>query len=168
MRRAAAGAGRLLLEQAERQLEVELRVLVRLVEGQRASELSRREEQEAQSLPGVVRRGEREAEDPQQVGSLRAPRLVLPLTDVRRERDGRLAPDLVDVRVLPLVRTRLREVEVPERLPVEEVVLDSEEPLRDVERDELVRLPEVGARGLEAVAHVVPRECRVPAPDVDC
>jgi hypothetical protein len=104
--RAAAGARRLLLEEAERELQVELGVLVRLVERERAAELARGEEQEAQALSRIVGRGQRQPEDAEEVRRLRAARLALPLADVRGEGDGRLAADSVDVRVLPLVRAR--------------------------------------------------------------
>src|SRR4051795_9456550 len=167
MRCAAARARGLLLQQAERKLEVELRVLVRLVERQRAAELPRREQEEAQPLTRIVRRGEREPEDAQQIRRLRPTSLARPLADVLRERDRRLAPDRIDVRVQVLVRGRLREVEVTQRLPVEEVVVDREQPLRSVERHERVGLPQVEARRLHLEAHVVAGERRVPASDVD-
>src|SRR2546423_10470830 len=71
VRRTAAGRRRLLAEQPQRQLQVELRVLVVLVVRERAAERLRRKEQEAQPLSGIVTRGESKSDDPEQVRGLR-------------------------------------------------------------------------------------------------
>ena len=89
LRRAASGARRQPLEQPERELEVELRVLVLRVGGERASERSRRVEQEAKSLSLVVRRREAEAHDAEKVRRLCPPARIVRLADVARERDER-------------------------------------------------------------------------------
>src|SRR5213596_3770031 len=49
---AAAGVRRRLAQEPERELEIELRVLVRLVHRERAAERARREQQEPQPLAG--------------------------------------------------------------------------------------------------------------------
>src|SRR3989442_5871540 len=72
VRRTASGPRRLLTQEAKRQLQVELRVLVVGIDRERSAKRLGGEEEETKPLARIVRCGEREAHHSQEVRRLRA------------------------------------------------------------------------------------------------
>jgi hypothetical protein len=122
----------------------------------------------SEALARVVGRCEAKSHHAEEVRGLASAERLLLLPCEVRERDDRLATQGVEIQLRERARMWAGEPKVPERLAVLDVVVETQQGSRRVKREELVGLPEICAGGRRLEAHVVTRDRRLPAPDVEC
>src|SRR4051812_25641727 len=145
--------------------DLNLRVVVRGVDHDRAPERGHRVVEERRALPDVLGR-HREAEHAEQVRRLARPRGVARVREHVRQLDLRLDPVRRDRRREHWLE-RTADPELAQRPAVGEIVAQAEHAAREAERHELPRLPQAVRARVAPITEIVRREPRAPRARVE-